>query len=1233
MCFAYLEETVMSMHDVLLRMRCKLGCYLILLGVFLLAMPGMLFSQAYFGTVSGTLTDPTGAVIPGVKVTLVDQEKGYQFKAASDNAGRYLYRSIPPGIYTVNAELEGFQKTIRTGIRVDINENATANLTLKVASSVQTVEVTSQNTALNAQDATTGLVVDRKFINDLPLINRYAMDLTMLTPGVTETDDQCGVSCGGTNFVSNGSRNATADVLMDGVTVTNYEPNGGVTEMMYTPSSEAVEEFKVEQSNFSAEYGFSGASVVNMVTRSGTNSFHGEVYDFARNKITDANGWFNNYNGVPLAAVHRQNFGGTIGGPIIKNKTFFFFDFDGTRQSSSSSYTAGVPSDAERNDGDFGEVCTYYGGSFDSTGMCSATQGQLWDPYTSTYTNVDGYGSGAVRSGFIPYNKVGAYASPGNSKLNGTAYELAGGAGNLIDPIAQKMMKLFPEPSTTMGNSNIYENWAASGASHYPSNQFDIKIDHRFSEKNLLSGKYSHEWNTGNTYNAFGNYADPNAGGTNTSTVNLFTLNDTHTITPTLLLTATLGFTRHALKELAYNGAGGVTDPLSTLGFPSYLNSTGFMGFPSMYINGGYYSANSSAASMGSDPYGNYKEGEDSGQLSISVNKVWGAHEAKFGFEGRQHQMNYIQSEAPNGVFNFDTTGSSQCWYDLSICGGDAMASFMMGRSSSNSYEIQDEPATEDRQYAWFAQDNWKVNHKLTLNLGLRYDISMPRTERHNRQNWLDLTVKSPFQVSGMPTLYGGEVFASSSQRRIVDIDLKDIQPRFGFAYQLDQRTVVRGGYGIYYSQPRSGATGVQPYVSGGFKQSTNAIMTYGNDRATPYIHLSNPFPTGLLQPKGSTLGLMSDIGYSMAGSLRNVTNTPYEQSWSFGFQRQLPAKFLVNVMYVGKKGTHLYFSGSNWINHLPVGVEGYSEADKEALTSMVDNPFYGTITDSGSDLYWDQVPEYYLQLPYPQFPWGVSVDPLPIANSTYHALQVTADKRYSNGLQLFASFVWSKSIDDASAPDDNTTWLGSFTSYQDPNKLWLERSLSSFDIPAVLQLSYTYDLPLGQGKYFFSNMPKILDAMVGGWKTNGVWRLADGRPLAMGMADGVALPGYGQRPNITGVPRRTKGKASTWINNYFANPEVFSKPASYALGNAPRTTGMIRSPKAFSCNMSIEKDFSLAMLHEGTKFELRLEAENAFNHPIFGTPNTSVDGSDFGKITYTSNGARQIQLGGKVTF
>jgi len=1190
-------------------------------------------AQGYFGTVSGVVTDTTGAVIPGAKVTLVDQNKGFRFSTTSDSGGRYVYPSVAPGVYTVIAEMTGFAKTERTNITLNAGENPTANLTLRVAGASQTVEVNAETQKLHVEDGTTGLVINRTFINDLPLIDRYVMDLTMLTPGVTETDDQCPINCTGTNFISNGSRNSTADILMDGASVTNYEPNGGVTQATYTPSPEAVQEFRVEQSDFSAEYGFTGGSIVNMVTRSGSNQFHGSAYDFIRNTLTDANNWFNDQSGIPLPPVHRNNFGGTIGGPIIRNRTLFFFDYDGTRQTSAGTYQAGVPSDSERS-GDFGELCADQGGTFDSTGMCSVAAGQLWDPYSGVYVS-NSNGSGAVRSAYIPYNDIATYSSPGNPKLNGTPYQVPAGPGNLIDPVAQRMMALFPEPTPNMASPTYYDNWIGSGASSYPNDQWDLKIDHRFSQRNLLSARYSDQWSSAVSFNCFGNFADPCAGGPNNSTAHVFTLNDTHTFSTTLFLTAVLGFTRGAELISAYNGDGGVTDPLSKLGFPAYLNSNGFMGVPAIFIDQStYYSAG--YTNIGGDPYGNYKEGQDTGQLTLAVDKVMGAHDVKVGFEGRQHQMNYIQTNAPNGIFSFDRSGSSQCPYTFAACGGDGMASFMMGQLSQGSngtyYEIQDEPATEDHQYAWYVQDNWKANRKLTLNLGLRYDISMPRTERHNRQNWFDPTATLPLSVPGIGTLRGGEIFASSGQRTIVNGDWKDIQPRFGFAYHIWQQTVLRGGYGIYYSQPRSGASGVMPYGSQGFNQYTSAVVTYNNDGATPWLHLSNPYPNGLIQPPGNSLGLMNDVGYGANGPLRDMTNTPYEQSWTFGVEHQFPWNVLVDVNYDGKKGTHLYFSGANYINHLGPQIEGYSTSQINALNDMVPNPFASVITDPNSYLSSPEVQAFYLQLPYPQFPGGVTTDAWPIACSTYHALEVTAEKQYSNGLQFLLSWVWSKSLDDASVPDDNTTWLGSFTSLQDPNKPWLERSLSTFDIPNVVQASYAWDIPVGRGKEFFGNMSKLMNAIVGGWKTTGVWRVNAGRPLDFTTYDGTSLPTYGsQRPNIVSHLWRSYGHNA--INHYIADPGALQLPAPFALGDAPRATGAIRTPVAFNTSMAADKDFSLASVHEGMLLELRLEAQNALNHPVFGTPDTSVDDPAFGTISYTSNSPRQVQLGAKIVF
>jgi hypothetical protein len=1212
----------------------------LMLFAFLIVPHTTLFGQGYLGTVSGELTDSSGAVVQGVKVVLTDQRKGFAFKATSDSSGRYLFRAIPPGLYSVTAQIQGFEKTVRTNVKVDVNENATADMTLKVAGAAQSVDVEAQGQNLQTEDAVTGQVINRRFINDLPLIDRNVTDLTYLAPGVGDMSDQNHASdTNGTNFVSNGSRGAGADILTDGASVTNSEPNGGITQATYIPSPEAVEEFKVEQSNFSAEYGFSGASVVNMVTRSGTNKFHGSAYDFVRDQITDANNWFNDQNGIPIAPLRRNNYGVTVGGPIIKNKTFFFFDYDGLRQTTMSTSQAGVPSMAMRS-GDFGEVCTSQGGTFNGAGRCSVDAGQIWDPYSGKYSNSVG---GPIRSTFIPFNNIAQYTSPGSPYIPSNL-EPPNVPGNLIDPVAQKMMSLFPLPN--ISNNGIYDNWIGSGANQSFNDQFDIKIDHRFSDKNLLSGKYSYQYSHGTGFNCFKNFTDPCEGGPNWTNAHLFAINDTETITPTLLLTTTLGFTRGVWHIDAYNPQG-VADPLSTLGFPSYLDSNGFQGVPAIFI-GQYFSAG--YTSMGTDPYGNYRLGQDTGQLTTALDKVHGTHELKFGFEGRLHQMNYIQTNAPVGTFNFDTNGSSQGPNDIAMYGGDPMASFLMGTMSSGSYEIQFRPATENFQYGAFVQDNWKATPKLTLNLGLRYDVTLPRTDRLNRQDWFDPSAKSPLNggsisytdsVTGLPTtlqLHGGEVFATPSQRTNYVTDWSDIQPRFGFAYQFVPKMVVRGGYGIYYGQSRSGTSGVVPYGGQGFNEYTNVITTYQDQGNSPYLHLDNPFPNGLNQPAGSSLGLLNDIGYGANGPLRTpgANQTPYEQSWSFGIERELPSNVVVIAQYIGKKGTHLPFSGANQLDILGPQIETASQLQISNLLTFATNPFSsangGPISDPNSALSSPTVQELQLQLPYPQFT-GVSTDVQMIANSTYHALQLSAEKRYSNGLQLLANFTWSKSIDDSSVADDNVTWIGSSTSLQDPNKPWLERSLSTFDIPWIVQFSYVYELPIGRNKHFLNSMPRALDAVLGGWKTSGVWRMQDGRPLQLTTADGTPLPTYGTygyivRPNIVGTPKRNHGP--DWMTNYFANPNVFQLPPNFTLGDAPRTIGSVRGPTSFSADLSIAKQFPV---REEMNFEVRLEAENAFNHPVFGTPDTTLDDGSFGQTSYQANNPRQVQLAIKFNF
>ncbi len=1181
-------------------------------------------AQLYTGSVSGSVADPSGAVIPNAKLTLVDEQKGFSFTGTSDSSGGYVIRQVPPGTYKLSVEAQGFRQETRTGIKLDISQNVTVNFALQVGAVSQTLQITAEAPLLSTQDAVTGQTVDRKFINDLPLISRSVTDLAFLTPGITEVDTSC-QGCTANNFISNGGRNATSDMLLDGVTVTNFEQNSGIQVPTYTPSVDAVEEFTVQQTNFSAEYGFSGGTIVNMVTRSGTNQFHGSAYEFFRNQKLDANDWFNNQGGVPIAPLRNNNFGGTVGGPIKKDKLFFFFDYDGTRSRTGSTHQFGVPSAAERT-GNFGELCGYSGGSFDSAGRCSSDDGQLWDPYTGVYDADQG---GPVRSGYIPFNNIATYMSPGSPVLNGTPFQLPARPGNLIDPVALKLIQYYPLPNLNVGTAayNPYTNWVGSGANQGSNNQYDIKIDYRFNDANLLSGKYSRQGNFSHGFNCYGNVADPCTSGPTDSTAHLAALNFTHTFSPTVLLNLAWGFTRGAVFTHSIAGDFPDIDPVKLLGMPQYMDTSGVPFIPSINLQSSYNT--SGLNSIGTQGWSYLRQGQETHHLLGTVSWVRGPHELKFGAEGRMHRDNFTQPGVPGGEFYYDFTGTSEFPFSG---GGDSLASFLIANggpgTSSSGYEVPNLVSTQSFQAGGFVQDNWKASKKLTVNIGMRYDLDFPRTERYNRMNGLDPSVVSPLQVPGLGTLHGGEIFASPDNRSPgYNTSYTTFGPRLGIAYQPLDKTVIRAGYGIYYSSVRSGAAGVGPPGYQGYDEYTPWINTYQNDGVTPFGRLNNPFPAGIKLPPGSSLGLLNDVGFGAVGPIPSIDSAvPYEQSWSFGIQRELPRNFLVDANYIGKSGRHLYFAGAGGLNYLGPQIEHYSLSQIADLNTYVPNPFFGIITDPNSSLSSPTVQQSQLQLPFPQFT-GFSGDSPPWANSIYNALQLRVEKRFSHGLQALVTYTWSKSIDDASSTDGSVTWLGGISSGpQDPNNRRLERSLSTFDIPRVLQFSYTYELPIGRGKAIGGNMPKVLDAVVGGWQTNGIWRFTDGRPMLLSVSGDQPLPSYGfQRPNLTGPLLCNHG--SDFLTNYFSNPDVAVAPPPYTIGNAPRSVGSCRQPGQANATLSLFKNFTLSRLREGAKLQFRFEAFNALNHPQFAGPDTQVNGGNFGVITSTANSPREVQL------
>jgi len=1372
--------------------------------VVLVTLP--VYCQLYDGSIAGTVTDPSGAVIPGAKVVATDVDKGFAFPGTTDKSGHYLVRNIPPATYSVAAEAAGFEVQRKNGIVISVNLNATVDFSLTVGAATQTVEVKASGVELQTQDAVTGQVIDRRAINNLPLVGRDVLQLTFLAPGIVPVAEASRNDEGftGTNFNGNGGRNGTADVLMDGASITNIEQNGGTNNVLRNPPVDSIEEFKVEQTNFSAEFGFAGGTLINAVTRSGSNEFHGSLHEFWRNQILDANDWFANSQGTPIQPLRRNQFGGTFGGPIKKNKTFFFFDFDGTRQRSFFSNGGAVPSLCERGDaacpvngqalGNFEEVCTSQGGTF-GTGTDAVTgntfsnvcqiggallsSGQLWDPYSGA-SSVNTNGHFSTRQTPIPLNNLSAY----------TSAALPGGAGNLIDPLAAKLFLLFPQPNVSTSNPTFQggSNFNFAGVSPNSDNTWDLKIDHHFNDRNLLSVKYSQDNFSFSVPNCYGNFADPcSVQGPTTGHTYLLAVNYTKTFSSTLLMNITYGGARN------FNFTQGIEASTGSKQFQNDLNN--LFSLPGQSCSVSAPSAAACFGAAGLEESGNVfaavpnivlagtysslglsgtffviRQGQDTHALADTVSWLHGKHEFKFGGETRLARDNYVQPGAPAGQLNFSYIGTSQftdagndgtvscppnCTLPSGVVvtsvnsgspqdGGDDMASMLVGvgdplngtpppsgcfNGTGGCFRgFNNFVSTQNWRYAGFVNDTFHATSKLTLNLGLRYELSLPRTERFNRMESLDPSKPSAIQynakqlaqisafnstplIAGRPettptalgipsptVLMGAEVFAgvNGASRYTYNPYYKMIQPRIGLAWVLPHNLgVVRGGYGIFYDAARSAASGTGPVGFDGFdiQPPWLTIDLSGANIANqvPCGRLNNPngnptsgcnvtnlaFPT----PPGSALGAFNNIGFSANGPIPNINSKiPYEQSWSLGIQKEMAAKILLDMNYVGKKGTHLYAGGFNTLQLLGRPFEkaalsgvlsGGTNGDINTINgATVPNPFasstfgdpcsgptdpnYICSVGSGEGSLASTIGVSQLLSPYPQFA-GFGGDAFPVADSTYHALQVRAERAFANGLEFLATYTWSKSIDNSSFQDFSNQFLGNgggAASLQDPFNPRGDRAVSVFDLPQLFQVSYEYELPIGRGKALGGNMNPVLNAVVGGWQTSGIWTVGDGRPLTLSGSH-ASIPTYGQRPKLSAPLQRSSTSNQHLINglpntsqtaSYFSNPGALQVPDDFTFGNAPRATDSVLSPGTRNAELSLFKEFDMGKVHEGMRMEFRAEATNALNHPQFKPPNTDAASGAYGQIVpgggfspgsgaVTINSPRELQLGLKLYF
>jgi hypothetical protein len=1025
-------------------------------------------------------------------------------------------------------------------------------------------------------------------IQDLPLNGRNPFSLATLTPGVIPTS--------GTSLPwISGGRNASSEITIDGTSVILPENNVSVNTLAYTPVEDSVEEFSVITNALAAEYGRTGGGVINVATRGGTNSLHGSAYDYLRNSKLDSNTWSNNRNGVKLGAFQRNQFGGTVGGPVMvpglysgKNRTFFFFSEQSTRTRSASSATASVP------------VADWLNGDFSALKNGSGQLITIYDP-----ASVSQNGSQFVRTPF-----------PGNIIPR-----------DRMDPVALKVMSYYPLPNAVPTNAFTFQNnYFLTGKAASGEDKFDSRIDQNFSAKFRVFARGSYGYSYSNPFNGFQTIGTSSGSGPSSTANYNVTANGIYTFNPTTILNVNYGFGRFVNLSDAFSQG---TDPAS-LGFPkavSAVAATTNFEFPRFDFGG-----NTNLSSLGQATFTTLRFRPSSHILRADLTKVFSKHTVKFGGEFRKLFMNFTQLGQPDGQYTFSDANTRQIVGGAaSTVQGNGFASFLLGLPASGTIQHTFAIAEASAYWGLYVQDDYRVSRKLTLNIGMRWEVDIPRTERYNRLSYWDQNAPSPIEgkVPGFPNLTGAMRFATPDQRHQVPTDLNNVGPRFGFAYRINESTVFRGAYGLMYAGSvlqaagTSGSSGTE-----GFQSSTNE--TISNDGGRTFASsLSNPFPAGFNFPLGATAspvsGPSTNLGLGVGESIFNDWQNPIIQQWNGTLQRQVKGGVLLEAGYLGSKGQHLIDGESSMaMNQLPASY--FSLGNQLLGTNQVPNPFFGIITNPTSSLSQPTVSYAQLLKPFPQY---TSVSPFrkPQANSLYHSFTLRAEKRFSHGLNLLLSYTGGKLIDDASQV---VTFLGAAGTKQDYYNRKAERSISAQDVSRQLVISFNYDLPVGKGRMLLTHMPAPLDAIIGGWQGNGIYTYRTGIPLQI--SNGVNqtnLGSPGQRPNNNGESAKLSGPVESRLNEYF-DTSVFSQAGIFTFGNTSRTSPDLRAPSLHNIDFSIFKNFSLR-----ERMTLRYQAEfyNGTNTPLWSAPGTTVNAvSGFGVIT-SATSQRVCQMALKLMF
>lgn len=1116
------------------------------------------FGQSTSGSLLGTIHDASGAAIPDATVIATETQTNRRIQTKSGPDGQYVVTPLPPGSYRLEATATGFKRFVREGIVLQVQQQPRVDIQLAVGEVSDAITVTADASTLETTTATIGKVVSNKAIVELPMNSRNVYSLIFLTPGVAGS---IGNNYNSMSYTINGARASMMDTLIDGATA-SHPTVQGYTGISAFPSIDAIGEFKVLGSNYAAEYGRSAGSVLNVVFKSGTNSFHGSAYEFLRNSVLDANNFFSNSRGVPLASFKRSQFGGTFGGPIIKDRTFFLASYEGLRQRSFSERTATVPTELER------------AGDFSQTFAGANRPVLIFDPFT---TRANPGGSGFIRDPF-PGNRIPA---------------------DRMNPVARNVLNYMPLPNAQGAEFTNANNYYATGSGALDIDQIDGRFDHNFTSNHRMFvrvSKRNQDDVPAVLWPADIGLAEDRVNQRNRMYNGV--LDYTATPNANTIVSGRVAFAR----SLYFYENQGLDFPASSLGLPAALNTAGGLTmFPRFTLT--------NYATLGNTD--NRYNVFMTYTAAASVTRIQGAHTLKAGYEGRMIRVNNRESRSTSGDFGF-TQGFTQGPNPTQAAAdrGNAIASLLLGTGSGTLIQSFKDAAAQSFYTALYFQDDWRVTPKLTLNLGLRYDLDSPRTERFDRMNYFDPVAPSPLagRVPGFADLHGGLVFVGvdGNPRSQYFWDKNNFAPRIGFAYLLTEKTTIRGGWGNFYAPSPQQAHGtVGPF---GFRTQTPWVGSI--DGITPNDLLTNPFPLGFNPPPGSSQGLLTQAGANIQAPLQE-TVTPYTMQWNFNIQRELPGQVVVEVAYVGTRGLQLSRNDEGGLNLNQLDPRYMALGSQ--LNEQVDNPFYG-IVNSGV-LANPRVSRAQLLRPYPQF-----TDVVPLyssgSSSTYHALQISFNKRFSGGLQFEGSYTKAKAIDNA-------------MSHQDSYNILQSRSLADYDIAQRFVVGYLYELPFGRGRKIGSDWRGVTNAILGGWQVNGITTYQSGTPLAITANNVSGIFSSRQNANNNGTSGKLTGDIHDRLNRYF-DTSVFSQPAAFTFGNMSPRSGDLRAPGLRNWDISAFKEFQL---REYLKLQFRSEFLNAFNTVRFGAPNVSVASNQFGVISTQANSPRQIQFALKLLW